>query len=58
MSFVLAAALAAVLVPDDGRSLLVVGIVAGGYLLTALAYGAVVLRARWTCSCARAPVGR
>ncbi len=44
VSFVSAAGVAALLVPDDGRSLLVVGIVAGGYVLTALVYGALVLR--------------
>lgn len=44
VSFVSAAAFAAVVVPDNGRSLLVVGLIAGGYALTALAYGALV---RW-----------
>ncbi|MDP9497091.1 MAG: MFS transporter [Actinomycetota bacterium] len=38
-SFVSAAGLAAVLLPDDGKSYLVIGVVAGGYALTALVYG-------------------
>jgi len=38
-SFVSAAAAAAVLLPDDGKSYLVLGVVAGGYALTALVYG-------------------
>ncbi len=38
-SFVSAAGLAALLLPDDGKSYLVVGVVAGGYALTALVYG-------------------
>ena len=42
VSFVAAAALAAVVVPDNGRSLFVVGLIAGGYALTALVYGAMV----------------
>ncbi len=44
VSFVAAAGLAALLVPDDGRSLLVVGIVSSGYLLTSVLYGVLVLR--------------
>lgn len=39
VSFVSAAGLAAVLLPDDGKSYLVIGVVAGGYALTALVYG-------------------
>jgi len=39
VSFVSAAAVAAVLLPDDGKSYLVIGVVAGGYALTALTYG-------------------
>jgi MFS-type transporter involved in bile tolerance (Atg22 family) len=39
VSFVASAGLAAVLVPDNGKSYLVVGLVAGGYLLTAVGYG-------------------
>lgn len=42
VSFVVAAALAAVVVPDNGRSLAVVALVAGGYAVTALVYGAFV----------------
>ena len=38
-SFVSAAALAAVLLPDDGKSYVVLGVVAGGYALTAIVYG-------------------
>ena len=38
-SFVSAAGLAAVLLPDDGKSYLVIGVVAGGYALTAVVYG-------------------
>jgi len=38
-SFVSAAGLAALLLPNDGKSYLVIGIVAGGYALTALVYG-------------------
>ncbi len=38
-SFVSAAGLAAVLLPDDGKSYVVLGIVAAGYALTALVYG-------------------
>ena len=39
VSFVSAAGLAAVLLPDDGKSYLVIGIVAGGYALTSVVYG-------------------
>ena len=39
VSFVSAAGLAAVLLPDDGKSYLVIGIVSGGYALTSLVYG-------------------
>jgi MFS family permease len=45
MSFVSAAAAAAVIVPDDGRSLAVVALVAAGFALTASVYGALVRRA-------------
>jgi len=38
-SFVSAAGLAAVLLPDDGKSYLVIGVVAVGYAVTALVYG-------------------
>lgn len=38
-SFVSAAGLAALLLPDNGKSYLVIGVVAGGYALTALVYG-------------------
>ena len=44
VSFVSAAAAAAVLLPDDGKSYLVIGVVAGGYALTALVYGAASAR--------------
>jgi MFS family permease len=39
VSFVAAAALAAVLLPDSGKSYVALGVVAGGYALTALVYG-------------------
>jgi MFS family permease len=39
VSFVASAALAAVLVPDDGKSYPALALVAGGYALTALLYG-------------------
>ena len=39
VSFVSAAAASAVLLPPDGKSYLVIGIVAAGYALTALVYG-------------------
>jgi hypothetical protein len=42
LSFVSAAAVAAVVVPDDGRSALVVALVAGGYATTAMLYGVFV----------------
>jgi hypothetical protein len=45
VSFVSAAAAAAVLVPDDGRSLAVVGLVTAGFGLTALVYGGLLRRA-------------
>lgn len=40
VSFVAAAGLAAVVVPDNGKSFLVLGIVSVGYAVTALVYGA------------------
>ncbi len=40
VSFVSAAAAAAVLLPDDGKSYLVTGGIAAGYAVTAIAYGA------------------
>ena len=46
VSFVLAGALAAFLLPDDGRSPLVVVLVGAGYGVTALAYGTVSVWAR------------
>ena len=42
VSFVSAAAFAAVVVPDNGRSLLVVGLIAGGFAVTAAVYGVLV----------------
>ncbi len=42
VSFVSAATLAAVVVPDNGRSMLVVVLIAGGYAVTALVYGVFV----------------
>lgn len=42
VSFVSAAAVAAVVVPDNGRSLPVVGLIAAGYALTAFGYGTFV----------------
>jgi MFS family permease len=42
VSFVSAAALAAVVVPDNGRSLVVVALIAAGYAVTALVYGTFV----------------
>ncbi|HEU0101086.1 MAG TPA: MFS transporter [Mycobacteriales bacterium] len=39
VSFVAAAGLAAVLLPDNGKSYVALGVVAGGYALTALVYG-------------------
>jgi MFS family permease len=44
LSFVSAAAASAVLLPDDGKSYLVVGVVAGGYALTALVYAVATAR--------------
>ncbi len=44
VSFVSAAAASAVLLPPDGKSYLVVGIVAGGYALTALLYAVMTAR--------------
>ena len=44
VSFVSAAAAAAVLLPHDGKSYLVIGIVAAGYALTALVYGVATAR--------------
>ena len=46
LSFVSAAAASAVLLPPDGKSYVVVGIVAGGYALTALVYGVATARRR------------
>jgi MFS family permease len=44
VSFVSAAAASAVLLPPDGKSYLVIGVVAGGYALTALVYGVATAR--------------
>jgi MFS family permease len=44
VSFVSAAAASAVLLPPDGKSYLVIGIVAGGYAVTALVYGVMTAR--------------
>ena len=44
VSFVSAAAASAVLLPADGRSYLLIGIVAGGYAVTALVYGVMTAR--------------
>ena len=44
LSFVSAAAAAALLVPSNGKSFVVLGIVAGGYAVTALVYGAMTAR--------------
>ncbi len=44
VSFVAAAGLSAVVVPDDGRSLGVVALIAGGYALTATVYGVLAQR--------------
>ena len=46
ISFVSAAAAAAVIVPDDGRSLAVTGLVTAGFGLTALVYGVLLRRAQ------------
>src|SRR6185369_8425070 len=45
VSFVSAAVAAAVVVPDDGRSLAVVALVTAGFGLTALVYGGLLRRA-------------
>jgi MFS family permease len=44
VSFVSAAAASAVLLPPDGKSFVVIGIVAAGYALTALVYGVATAR--------------
>jgi MFS family permease len=44
VSFVSAAAASAVLLPADGKSYLVIAIIAGGYALTALLYGVMTAR--------------
>lgn len=44
VSFVSAAAASAVLLPPDGKSYLVIAIVAGGYAVTALVYGVMTAR--------------
>lgn len=44
ISFVAAAAASAVLLPPDGKSYVVIAIVAGGYALTALLYGVMTAR--------------
>ena len=44
VSFVSAAAASAVLLPPDGKSYLVIGLVAGGYALTALIYSVMTAR--------------
>ncbi|WP_157253960.1 MFS transporter [Nonomuraea typhae] len=44
--FVLAAALSAAILPADGKSYLAVGLIAGGYVLSALLYRLAVRRAR------------
>jgi MFS family permease len=44
VSFVSAAAASAVLLPPDGKSYLVIGIVAGGYAVTALVYSVMTAR--------------
>jgi MFS family permease len=44
VSFVSAAAAAAVLLPPDGKSYLVIGLIAGGYALTSLVYGVATAR--------------
>ncbi len=46
VSFVTAGAAAAFLLPDDGRSVLVVALIGGGYLLTAAGYALATVRAR------------
>lgn len=48
VSFVAAAGVAALLLPSDGKSYLVLGVVTAGYAVTALVYGAFTrLRAPW-----------
>jgi MFS family permease len=44
VSFVSAAAASAVLLPPSGKSFLVIGIVAGGYAVTAAVYGVMTAR--------------
>lgn len=44
LSFVSAAAASAVLLPDDGKSYAVIGVVAGGYALTSLLYAVATAR--------------
>jgi len=44
LSFVSAAAASAVLLPPDGKSYLVIAIIAGGYALTAIVYGTATAR--------------
>jgi len=44
ISFVSAAAAAAVLLPPDGKSYLVIGLIAGGYAVTSLVYGVATAR--------------
>ncbi len=46
VTFVSAGAAAAFLLPDDGRSVLVIALIGGGYLLTAIGYGLASARAR------------
>jgi predicted MFS family arabinose efflux permease len=46
LSFVSAAAAAAVLLPPDGKSYAVIGMIAGGYALTSLVYGVATARRR------------
>ena len=45
MAFVAAAAVAAVVLPDDGKSYVVLGVVASGYLLTGVGYALATRRA-------------
>ena len=44
VSFVAAAGLSAVVLPPDGKSYLLIAIVAGGYAVTAIVYGAATAR--------------
>ena len=46
VSFVAAAAASAVLLPPDGKSYLVIGLIAGGYAVTSAVYGVLTARAR------------